>query len=283
MISTNCAYRIKQDGLTTLRTATKQSLPLNRLIIPNLRIGNLKSQVWFGFALQLAFKILLGIAFIDRFISGNFPSKQKAVPWHSRPVAITAKPKSPNTAQKAHNIADKPVSASYYNKTEAKSLYDVARAAKQIEQQPYTKHHVLASTHSYGLLTIKPIGLSRHDRLATRAVMKVSPEQPFYTLLSDVSNRNVRLPKRMITTQTTAPPHVLQALDCNAPPIETLKEYSNHTKSRISSSETNDNNPEEFLILHYKPAVESETQMSRQTLVQINDAKHLAQKWLDKV
>lgn len=66
MIPTSWAHHIKRDGLPTLRTATKQLLLLNGLILLHLRIGDLNTRVWFGVAPWLAFDVLLGTAFIDR-------------------------------------------------------------------------------------------------------------------------------------------------------------------------------------------------------------------------
>lgn len=62
--------------------------------------------------------MLLGNAFIHRSLCNIFQVEGKVVPRYARPLAVTTKPRTIYTAQKTHIIADKLVSAVYYNKTE---------------------------------------------------------------------------------------------------------------------------------------------------------------------
>lgn len=119
---TNCAFHIKRDILPTLRTATKEPLPLDGLILVHLSIGNIKTRVWSRIVALLAVEMLLDTEFIYRFIGGIFPLEQKVEPAHFKPVAITAKPRTLSIAQKSNLIADEPVSAAYYNETENASV-----------------------------------------------------------------------------------------------------------------------------------------------------------------
>lgn len=107
----NWAYHIKPDRLPTLCIATKQQSPVGGLILINLSIGNLNSRVWSRKVPQLAVDILLSTAFTDRLIRVIFPSEQKIVTRHSRPEAITTKPRTLHTARKTNIIANEPVSA----------------------------------------------------------------------------------------------------------------------------------------------------------------------------
>lgn len=171
MITTNCAYWIKQKGSPTLCTATKQPLPLKRLNLLNLSIGNFSSRVWFRLASQLANDRLLGTPFTDRFIRGVFPSKRKVLLSLSELVSTTAKRRVPKPARRTNLITEEPVSATYRFKVETDRVYDNVVGAKQIEQQLYTGHYVLVNTQSCGLLRMEPIDLSRHIKLAARVVM----------------------------------------------------------------------------------------------------------------
>lgn len=204
MFPTDLGKCIKQDGPSTLCTAAKRSLPLNGLILLKLQIGNFHTRVWLLIALLDAVEMLLGTAFIDRFMCGIFPSGRRVLPWSSRSVTITVKSKTSNTALKTNLISDKPMSAGYRNKIESDSVYDFERVVKQIERQPNTQQHVLANRQSYGLFTMEPIDLCRHTTLATRGVEKVSPRQPLCILMSNFSNQKVLLPKPMIRASNGA-------------------------------------------------------------------------------
>lgn len=182
MIPTNRGYHIKQDGIPTLCTTTKQPMLLYKLILLNLDTGNLSTCVWFGIAAQLAVDILLCTAFNDRFIRGFFSSEQKVVAWNSGSIAITARPNMPYNAQSMDLIADSPVSGAYQNRPKTDLVYEVVWVAKPIELQPYTQHRFLAHMQSYGLFTIESIDHSRHKTLAARGVMKVYPDNRFILL-----------------------------------------------------------------------------------------------------
>lgn len=147
IIPTNWPYRIKQDRLPEQCAATKQPLLLDGSMLLNLRTGSLTTCVRIGIAPQLAIAIVLGTALTDHLLRGNFALELSVVTWLSRPVANTARPKTPNTAHRTSLIADKPVSAANYNKTKTAFAFDGVRAAEQIKTQPHTQHHVLANTH----------------------------------------------------------------------------------------------------------------------------------------
>lgn len=63
----------KKESLLRLRTATKQPPQIKGLIVLRLRLRDPRTRVWFGVAPKLAVNILLGTAFIGRFIRGIFP------------------------------------------------------------------------------------------------------------------------------------------------------------------------------------------------------------------
>lgn len=156
-------------------------------------------------------------------MSSIFPLEQNALPWHSRPVAATGKPETLNTGRTKHFIANETVLAACHKRTETDPIYDLVQIAKQIELQPSTQSHVLASTQVYVSFPIEPIHLARHTTLASQDVFKISVGQPFYYHVSNSFNCIVRMPEWMIVPQTTTPPHATQAPNKKVTPIETFE------------------------------------------------------------
>lgn len=101
--------------------------------------------------------------------------------------------------------------------------------------------------------------------------------------MSSFSKPKARLPKQMIAAHTSVPPNDKHAFNCKAPPIAIPKVNSSASSSRISPPNTSDENPKEVFTVHDEPAVDTEMQMSRHTLVQNKDNKRLAQEWRNQV
>lgn len=200
----------------------KQPLPLDGLILLNLRLADLHTRIWFGIAPHLADDTLLGITFIDRFIRGIFPSEHNVIPWHSKPVAIMARTQLSKIERISQLVLDDPVSAAYLQVHDDPSHY-VVRVARQDVLQPYSLHHVLLNTNSHALFSIEPRALSigRQNTLAARGVMEVSPWQSFHILVSNFSNWQVHLPKLTIIAQTAEPSSAINVVDQKAFPIVT--------------------------------------------------------------
>lgn len=76
-----------KQSLTRLRTATKQQLQIEGIVLLHLRLGDLYTWVWFSIESELIVNMVLVTAFIDILIRGIFSSKGKFVPRHSLPVA----------------------------------------------------------------------------------------------------------------------------------------------------------------------------------------------------
>lgn len=251
-------YRIKRDELPTLWTATKEPLSMHASNLLTLRTNNLNTRVWLKMTSHLAVDILLNTAFNDHWI---------VVRWHSKPFAITIKPETSETAWLTILIADKPVAAANHSKAETDPIYHVSPGAKQIEQQPYTRYLVFATTHSCGLLTIEPINLRRHSTLLARSLIEVSPEQPFNVIVCIFSNQKVHLPKQMVIAYTAEPPNVFHVIGCKEAPIGISEVDRNLFKNWVSPSNMNDKNTEELFAVLYNFAVDRKTQMSRETLI----------------
>lgn len=124
------------------------------------------------------------LTFIDFLIDGIFPTKRKAVRRHSLPVAILTRSKEKQMTLNTKNVYFVNANDEQISDTEDFSYGSIAR---QTVLMPNTQHQVLATTTSPGLLTIG----SQHFRsyrqrvLAACGIMKASPEQPFYILVSD--------------------------------------------------------------------------------------------------
>lgn len=98
--------------------------------------------------------ILPGTKFIDRFVRGIFPPKRKVIPWNLQPVAIVAY-KLQITEVNVVDSGTKEVNEAEQVLEDAVENF-VVRVKRQVVLQPNTKHHVLVTTKSRGLLTIEP-------------------------------------------------------------------------------------------------------------------------------
>lgn len=78
MLFTKRAYINKRDGSQMLRTATEQTLPLDGLILPNLRLNDLNPRVWFGIDPLLAIEILLGTVSLNDSYGVSFRRSKKS-------------------------------------------------------------------------------------------------------------------------------------------------------------------------------------------------------------
>lgn len=83
MISEKVHNSARRKKFITLRTATKQPLPLDGLIFLHLRLDELNTRIWFEIAPNLAVDIL-GTYFMELFIFDISPLKRKIVPLHSQ-------------------------------------------------------------------------------------------------------------------------------------------------------------------------------------------------------
>lgn len=84
------ARRVKRKNLAQLRTTTSHPLPLYGWILLHLRLGKLRSRIWFEVAPFLAVEILSATSFIGRFVRGSILLEQEEVSRHSQSVAKLA-------------------------------------------------------------------------------------------------------------------------------------------------------------------------------------------------
>lgn len=91
--------------------------------------------------------------------------------------------------------------------------------------RPHTRHHILVTTKSHSLLTIKPreIWISRHCTLAAREIIDTLPIEPSQNLVGNFSDRQVPLSKLMIIAHRVAPPDVIYAVDFNSQNVSAIE------------------------------------------------------------
>lgn len=67
---------------------------------------------------------------------------------------------------------------------------------------------------------------SRHCTLTAHGIINIPPSRPFDILVSNISDRETRLPKRMIVANSLAPPNIIHTIDSTGQkvfPIGTAK------------------------------------------------------------
>lgn len=79
--------------MSSIQTAIEQAWNMDGKKLPHVRLGALVVRVWFGIVPNLTVLMLAGIAFIDRFIRGIFPSEGKVVPRYFYMVALSVSSK----------------------------------------------------------------------------------------------------------------------------------------------------------------------------------------------
>lgn len=123
--------------------------------------------------------------------------------------------------------------------------------SEKIVLQPKRQHQDLATTNARGLFTIAPgtMPTSRQRMLATRRTMHIPPEKPLQILVSNFSDRQACLPKRVTIAQCGTHLDVIHSVDFNDQnvfPIETPEVY-------ISFSSYPADLHSNVVAVHYKP------------------------------
>lgn len=129
----------------------------------------------------------------------------------------------------------------------------------------------MVTNTAHGLKIIKHTNLSRsrHYTLAAGGIMNISPNRPFYIIVSNFFDREVRFPKHVKIAQTAEPPSIINAMyteDREAFPIGTPE---TSTTSEFNSSDGTGNPQaslqENVLAVHYKVAESTDSQVPRHT------------------
>lgn len=205
-----------QYSVAKYRTATKQRLQQDRLILLPLCLSNVFTRIRFCIAPPLSVEILGGTASVEHFIRRIVPSEQKEVPWHLSAIAILTK-----TQQPKNSLSDQ-INHSQDKSMDTKSganLSDAAivRAARHISLEPRVRHQILTNTTSSELLANGPRSLltSRQKIFTARGVTDNFPNEPFYIRVRNFSDLELRLQKHIITAHTTEPPSDIHAIEAD--------------------------------------------------------------------
>lgn len=266
------AIPIKRRNLPSLRAAREQPHALNTFIHLHLRLGDLQMQVWFGVAPHFAVNVLPSMSFNDRFVREIFQSEQKIAPWHSHPLAVLARRRSPVAATSAL------FSSALSNNTNCKPVQNEfktnpVRTARHLVMPPSAAARVLMTSTTSRLLLIQPLfqNLSRQTTLAVRGIMNDPPPLPFYITINSFSDRPRHLPKHMVIAHTEPPPQTIHHRWRTASPPAAI-ETSNVHMFRTPSTETRAFDLDEVVGAgHYKASVDRTTQIGQRADVQDED------------
>lgn len=149
--------RVKRKKVPTLRTATKQQLPLEQLIVLHLCLGHLNTHIRFRMSQNLAVDELLETSFIGRSMRIIFHVEQKAVLWQFEPGFIfSRKVKHTNKPTIRSSETEATINSQQPAKDKKHALVWVAR---QIVLKPFAQHAVIVMKTSDGPNTINQINI----------------------------------------------------------------------------------------------------------------------------
>lgn len=135
-----------------LRTANGKVVSVEGIMHLYVRMGDLRVRSWFGVVENLVIDVLLGTSFMYRCIRRIFPSEQKIVSLHSRPLANISTQRIVNTItadteeNNVHTIADHGISS---------EKHYFCRVARQVTVTAYSHAAVLVSCLGAVLMTIE--------------------------------------------------------------------------------------------------------------------------------
>lgn len=166
------------------------------------RFRGLFVEIWFGIVFYLAVDVSPGASFVDRFISGIFPSKRKVVRWHSHLVAISVSSEISKSSNPTTAIVNTPIGDTHKLEIEFEKTSTPIRMARKALLQPHTECHVMVITSASGLHTIQPRILEgiRQLTFSANGRIDVVPSQLFYILIYNFFAKVMHLPKHMVLT-----------------------------------------------------------------------------------
>lgn len=170
---------MERNKPSTLLPATKQQLPLGGLILLQICLEHLNTQICFGIAPNVAVKILLATTFIGRFIHGIFSAERNVVPWNSQLVAILSEKVKWTDNLTVGRSKEEPwmsTQRQYMHWNEGRF-----RVSRQIVPKTLTRYPALVTTTCNCILTIETKRLVANYCLdaAATGVIDVSPQRRF--------------------------------------------------------------------------------------------------------
>lgn len=153
MIPKKPKNHMERNKFSTLRTASKQPLLLDRRILVQLYLNGLSIQVWLKIEPHEAGWYPLGTSSVDRYIYSTIPTDQKAVLLYSQLVALLRRKLKRNiiwTTENSEEQAQTNTQRIVKNEKE-----EQVWVALQIVSKPFIFHSVLVTRTSSDLFTIK--------------------------------------------------------------------------------------------------------------------------------
>lgn len=172
-ISPEWKNSVKSEQLKRSLPATKQPPHIEKVLMLQLRLGDLCTRLWFSIAPQLTVNMLFDTTFIERFIRAIFSSDCKVVPWHSPPVTILTNP------EPGYNVnGTQDTQEDHENMAEGSEKMSVIRVARQIVSKN-TQHYLMITTNAFGFKTIEPLTMltSRQSTLEAQESMDIEPNR----------------------------------------------------------------------------------------------------------
>lgn len=158
----------------------------------HLHIEYFDMRVWFCVVSELAFDILVGTAFINRYVPGIFFSR-KIMLRESRPVYISV------LGSKERRINEPIVTNEVSTLTGNPSKKEI-RLARQTVIPLRSESYVLILSAMGGLPLIesKPLPWEREQFIVAEGLVNNPPLLRFYVRVANVSTELVHLPKQMV-------------------------------------------------------------------------------------
>lgn len=202
----------------SLTAATKHRLEIKGVIQLTIRLGDLTVPVWFVVAESFAVSLLLGTAFVDRYVRRIDPISRTVTPQDSRPVQIEPVPpheqKRLLTAVTDSLDADLPDDWPLFPPDRTADPNDhVVRVTRRVTLAPNSETPVLVrcpTVQGLALLRSHPRLSRSRGVLMANGVMNIAAKESFYVNVANLEDQPVTLTRNTrIGVANCDIPHVL--------------------------------------------------------------------------
>ena len=219
IINARCIPRQWHQYIRSVKTprlvsASKTAMPVLGVIELMVRIGSLHVRIQFLVVANLVADMILGTTFIDRYVKAILPGHRKVVFNDAPSVAIIGETKAlglPTPTVTDKLLTNKKESPSVPSNTVSKKI----RVARPAVLPPMTQCQVWVQTDVGGLSFLQnhPKLAHKHLTLMENGVMDVLPKQKFQVLVSNFSDKTVRLSKNTIVGLAFPAPAGIMTMD----------------------------------------------------------------------
>lgn len=226
----------------------------------------------------------LSTSSVVRFIRELFSLKWRIVLWHLHSVEILSQQWSPATA-KTHILSPLQATIPHPEPSTTRFTTNSIHTARQIPVTPSTAAQVLVATPASELLVMQPHFkcLTRQRTLTERKIMDVSPRQPFYIIINNLSHIAQHLPKHMVVAYTEPAPIAIYHCRQNPPnlvSIGTRKVRKSRATSNITIFPNSDSTP---VAVCYKALIAWAKKMEQHVDVKNKDVKRFLHGWPQEI